>query len=214
MDDDFARRRRMHGRTQRAVRAPPISWPLERTCSPIAHRPAAPLRPTCIFNGIRLAAAGTGHILVIAMPVVYSILCRVETNDRRATCRGRRLVRPSSRNPLAARMQSTGQGATHNSQPVHFRLDDRVHHRLLSAVDGVDRARRTRQCRQPIHNDSSIIATCRCSGGASCCSGNHLPVEQRSASRSEPWPAPPGGHRLIGARHSRRRPSAYGLQPG
>ena len=51
-------------------------------------------------------------------------------------------------------MQSTGQGAIHNSHPVHSSRDHGMH-LLLCADDGVDRARR-QAFAQPMQTSSSI----------------------------------------------------------
>ncbi|MCY1560252.1 hypothetical protein D9M68_973690 [compost metagenome] len=107
-------------------------------------------------------------------------------------------------------MQSTGQGATHSSQPVHSAGTTVC--MCFAAPTMASTGQAWMHSVQPMHSCSSIRATDL--GFSSPCSSdsglNSRP--RRSASLRIPS-SPPGGHWLMSASPFEIA-SAYGLQPG
>ena len=123
-------------------------------------------------------------------------------------CPRRRVLRPAAAGARGTmRMQSTGQGATHSSQPVHSAASTVCI--CFCAPTIASTGHGGRHLAQPMHAASSISAT---SGGPSAPHAGFRgsACRPRSAARASMVAAPPGGHWLMSAVAVRRRPRRRG----
>ena len=159
----------------------------------------------------RMSSTATGRGAGASLRAVPVVLGRARRRAR-ATCRARAAdasacvqARPAG----TSSMQSTGQGATHSSQPEHS--DGSTACMRLAPPMIASTGQAAMHNVQPMHRLSSMTATASgaCTPHASSRGDARSPV---SAARASMVAAPPGGHRLIGAA-LRAMAAAYGAQP-